>query len=176
MPTKAKNIRIFLADGVPNGLMVAEIGNWVGKVLVVPRSANLIPVLAARKETAQTGIYILSGPDLTASVYREMVYIGESDNVLTRLSQHLTDPKKVFWERTVLIVSKDNNLTKAHVRYLEYRLISIAQQAGRATLANGNSGMFPNLPEGDTADMEARLPFCSACPKSSKTFRYFGWS
>jgi hypothetical protein len=86
-----------------------------------------------------------------------MVYIGESDNVLTRLSQHLTDPKKDFWERTVLIVSKDNNLTKAHVRYLEYRLINIAQQAGRATLANGNNGISPNLPEGDTADMEAFL-------------------
>lgn len=179
MPVKAKNIKIFLADGVPNGLMVAEIGNWTGKVLVIPRTGNMLQVLSARPETAQTGVYVLSGVDPNATVYREMVYIGESDNVLIRLSQHLQDPKKEFWERTVLIVSKDN-LTKSHVRYLEYRLISLATQAARATIANGNTGILPKLPEGDIADMEAFLeeiqvllpvlsfPFALPVPKVSK--------
>lgn len=181
MSPKAKNIKIFLADGVPNGLMIAEIGNWVGKVLVIPRSGAMLQTLKDRPETSQTGVYVLSGVDPDAPSYREMVYIGESENVLTRLSQHLQDPKKEFWERTILIVSKDNNLTKAHVRYLEHRLISLASQAGRATVFNGNAGTPPKLPEGDTADMEAFLeeiqillpvlsfPFALPVPKVTKS-------
>ena len=33
-----RTIRIFLADGEPTGILLAEIGNWTGKVLVAPRS------------------------------------------------------------------------------------------------------------------------------------------
>ena len=29
-------IRIFLADGEPTGILLAEFSNWTGKVLVVP--------------------------------------------------------------------------------------------------------------------------------------------
>jgi len=30
--------RIFLADGEPTGILLAEISNWTGKVLPAPRS------------------------------------------------------------------------------------------------------------------------------------------
>ena len=44
--------------------------------------------------------------------------------------------------------SKDENLTKAHVRYLEGRLIEQAKSAGRALVMNGQSN-GSKLPESD---------------------------
>ena len=32
-----KTIRLYLADGTPTGPVVAEIINWTGQVIVVPR-------------------------------------------------------------------------------------------------------------------------------------------
>ena len=35
-----KTICIFLADGEPTGILLAEIRNWTGKVPVAPRSTG----------------------------------------------------------------------------------------------------------------------------------------
>jgi len=83
-----------------------------------------------------------------------MVYVGESDNVWKRLTQHAQDVKKDFWQRTIIITSKDENLTKAHVRYLESRIIELVALARRAKLLNGTAPETPQLPEPDIADME----------------------
>lgn len=146
-----RSIRIFLVDGTANGIMTTEIMNWIGKVIVAPRSQ--LANLAQRNETKRTGIYVLTG-DEPNSPLKESVYIGESDNVLSRLTQHNSDSSKDFWNRTIVVISKDENLTKAHVRYLESRLIQITAKAGRATLINGTSPVTPSLPEPDIADME----------------------
>lgn len=146
-----RSIRIFLADGTATGIMTTEIMNWTGKVIVAPRTQ--LVSLAKRSETQRTGIYALVGED-SDNPLRDKVYIGESDNVLNRLTQHNRDPAKDFWSRTVIVISKDENLTKAHIRYLESRLIQIATQAGRATLENGTSPDTTGLPEPDIADME----------------------
>jgi hypothetical protein len=100
-------------------------------------------------------VYILSGED-PGSPSQEIVYVGESDNVWTRLTSHNTDRGKDFWQRTVVITSKDENLTKSHVRYLEGRLIQIARQAQRVKLSNNTTPEASNLslPEPDKADME----------------------
>jgi RNA polymerase subunit RPABC4/transcription elongation factor Spt4 len=146
-----RSIRIFLVDGTPTGIMTTEIMNWIGKVVVAPRTQ--LVNLAQRNEVKRTGIYALVGED-PSSPFKDKVYIGESDNVLKRLTQHNSDSTKEFWSRTVIVISKDENLTKAHVRYLESRLIQISTQAGRATLENGTSPDAPSLPEPDIADME----------------------
>jgi hypothetical protein len=146
-----RSIRIFLVDGTPTGIMTTEIMNWTGKVIVAPRTQ--LVSLAHRSEIKRTGIYVLVGDD-QSSPLKDKVYIGESDNVLKRLTQHNSDPAKDFWNRTVIVISKDENLTKSHVRYLESRLIQISTQAGRATLENGTSPDTPSLPEPDIADME----------------------
>ena len=146
-----RSIRIFLVDGTANGIMTTEIMNWIGKVIVAPRSQ--LANLAQRSEAKRTGIYVLTGDDPNSPL-KESVYIGESDNVLTRLTQHNSDSSKDFWNRTIVVISKDENLTKAHVRYLESRLIQITAKAGRATLINGTSPDIPSLPEPDIADME----------------------
>jgi hypothetical protein len=83
-----------------------------------------------------------------------MVYMGEGDNVFTRLTTHDKDETKDFWTRCAVVISKDQNLTKAHGRYIESRLISIGHKAGRATITNGTAPPLPPLPEPDVADME----------------------
>lgn len=146
-----KTIRIFLADGEPSGILLAEISNWTGKVLVAPRSQ--LDQLGKREEARRTGVYLLVGPD-PDQPSRALAYIGEGDNVFKRLLSHNKNEAKDFWERTVVIVSKDENLTKSHVRYLECRLIKLAQDAHRARLTNDTAPEPTKLPESDEADME----------------------
>ncbi len=104
----------------------------------------------------RTGIYLLVGPDPETSE-RQLVYVGEGDQVRTRLAAHDADESKDFFTRAVLIVSKDENLTKAHGRYLESRLIAAVRAAGRVKLVNGTEPPFRGLPEPEIADMERVL-------------------
>ncbi len=86
-----------------------------------------------------------------------MVYVGEGDNVYKRIAAHDKDSDKEFWTRCVGIISKDLNLTKGHVRYLESRLIDMGNASGRARLKNGTAPPLPHMPEPDVADMEGFL-------------------
>lgn len=146
-----RTVKIFLVDGIPGGLTTAEIMNWTGRFTVAPRSQ--LADLAQRDELNRTGVYFLIGSD-PEDLAQEIVYIGESDHIWNRLTQHNKDADKEFWEKTVVVTSKDENLTKAHGRYLESRLIQIANQAKRARVINGTNPDITNLPEPDIADME----------------------
>lgn len=149
--TAGRNIRLFLVDGMPSGIITAEIMNWTGHVIVAPRSR--LADLVKRPEAGRTGVYLLTGPDPDGG-FKPMVYIGETDNVGKRLAQHNKDEAKAFWEQTCIVTSKDQNLTKAHVRYLESQLIEIATLAGRSKFANGTAPEYGLLPEADLSDME----------------------
>ncbi len=152
--SQGRSIRLFLVDGTPNGLLTAEIMNWTGHVLTGPRSK--LAELVQRPECARTGVYFLVGPDPENNL-RSRVYIGESDDVAKRLKTHnrLEDQGgKDFWERVCLVISKDQNLTKAHVKYLESLLLEIAARSGRCELLNGTAHEYgSSLPESDRADM-----------------------
>ena len=143
-----KQVRLFLVDGKPGGLMTAEIGNWTGHVL---RGKRLeLGEIRKRTEAGRTGIYILFGSNADGD---SVAYIGESDNVGKRLVEH--DSRKDFWDEVTIITSKDANLTSAHVRYLESRLVRIAKTVGRVPLENiqGPTG-GADLPEADASDMD----------------------
>jgi hypothetical protein len=144
-----KQIKLFLVDGTPGGLTTAEITNWTGHVLSASRSD--VAELVKRDEAQRTGTYILLGDD-EAAVGNTRCYVGEADIVADRLRYHQRD--KDFWDRVVVITSKDANLTKAHGRYLESRLISLATRAGRVTLENSTAPTAPALPEADASDMD----------------------
>lgn len=149
-----KTVRLFLADGTPGGLLTAEIMNWTGHVVAAPRSD--LASLLKRAETSRTGIYLLMGDD-PDSLGELLTYIGEGDNVSARLYQHARPEEqggKDFWNRAIVLTSKDANLTKAHARYLESRFIRLALQANRARLANSTSPDPIVLPEADISDME----------------------
>lgn len=144
-----KQIKLFLVDGTPGGLTTAEITNWTGHVLSASRSD--LADLVKRDEAQRTGAYILLGDD-EAAVGNTRCYIDEADIVADRLRYHQRD--KDFWDRVVVITSKDANLTKAHGRYLESRLILLSTRAGRVTLENNTAPAIPALPEADASDMD----------------------
>lgn len=142
-------IKLFLVHGDPKRLRTAEISNWTGKAVAGPRSE--LDGMVARDEAVATGIYLLSGSDPKTG--EPAVYIGEAESVRVRLKSHLA---KDFWNHATFVISKDDNLTKAHVRYLEGRLIEEAQSAGRAVVMNGQAS-GSKLPESDREDMEIFL-------------------
>jgi len=122
------------------------------------RAAPAAGRLARRPETKRTGLYCLVGRD-PDNPTRDCVYIGETDNLLGRLAEHDRDAKQKldFWTRTILIGSKDENLTKAHARYLEARLLAKSRDAHRARVTNDTAPEPTPLPESDVADMEQFL-------------------
>jgi hypothetical protein len=139
-------IKIFLVRGDPKGLRTAELSNWTGKAVAGPRSE--FDGVLAREESEKSGVYFLTGTDLESG--KPAIYIGEAENIKDRIKSHL---EKDFWNQVVYFVSKDENLTKAHIRYLEGKLIEMARNAGRALVTNGQiSGA--KLPESDREDME----------------------
>ena len=152
--SQGRSIRLFLVDGSPNGLLTAEIMNWTGHVLTGPRTK--LSELVQRPECGRTGIYFLVGSD-PENPLRPQVYIGESDDVAQRLKQHNRPEEqggKDFWEKVCLVTSKDQNLTKGHIKHLESRLMTLARQMGRCYLVNNTDYDYTNLPESDRADMD----------------------
>lgn len=146
-----RTVRLFLAEGKASGLTTAEIMNWTGHVLTGSRSG--LPAFMKREELDRTGIYFLIGPD-PKDPETLQVYIGESDIVRKRLVHHNNDKGKDFWERICVVTSKDQNITKAHARYLEARLIAIAKASGNVSVVNGTAPPPIPLPEADESDME----------------------
>src|SRR3972149_3562560 len=142
-------IKLFLVHGDAKRLRTAELSNWTGKAVAGPRS-ELDGVLA-RDEVAKSGVYFLSGTDSESG--KVAVYVGEAESIRDRLRGHLD---KDWWNHVVFFISKDENLTKAHIRYLEGRLIEQAKAAGRALVMNGQSS-GSKLPESDREDMEIFL-------------------
>lgn len=153
--TNGKSIRIFLADGTPGGLLTAEIVNWTGHVAAAPRSD--LAALLQRPDTARTGVYILLGDD-PENPGGQLAYVGEGDDVSTRLKKHAQPYEKGgkdFWDRALVVTSKDSNVTKTHARYLESRLISLARLANRARLDNGTAPPPIRMSEAEESDMES---------------------
>jgi hypothetical protein len=142
-------IKLFLPRGDAKSLRTAEISNWTGKAISAPRTE--LDELLQREELDKAGIYILSGADPLSGSPR--AYIGEAEVIRDRLKQHKT---KEFWISAIVFVSKDENLTKAHVRYLESRLLIEAAQVGRFKLEQNQPG-GSKLPESDREDMEVFL-------------------
>lgn len=151
---QGRTLKLFLVDGVPQGLLTAEIMNWTGHVITGSRGK--LTELIQRSEAKRAGVYLLAGPDSGTGVGTQ-VYLGETDDVAARLKLHNRPEDKGgkdFWERVCIITSKDANLTKGHVKYLESRLITVAQAAGRCVLVNGTDPRYESLPEADRSDME----------------------
>lgn len=142
-------IKLFLVYGDPKRLRTAELSNWTGKVVAGPRSE--FDSVLAREESQKSGVYFLTGIDPESG--KSAVYVGEAESIKDRVKGHLD---KDFWNHIAFFTSKDENLTKAHIRYLEGRLIEQAKQAGRAEVKN-SQGSGSRLPESDREDMEIFL-------------------
>ncbi len=142
------SIKIFLTSGIPDGLRIIEKTSWNGSVIICSRAE--ISQLRKRKEVETPGIYVLLGTDGDSGFAK--AYIGESDSIINRINSHERD--KEFWDTIVVLTGVNNSLNKAHVQYLEARLIEMAANAKRCELENGNSPEVSTLSEPEIADME----------------------
>lgn len=153
MTTFGSSIRIFLTDGTVTGIKMAELVNKTIQSVSCPR--RRVPELSQLQESQKPGVYFLFGQDEETGDNK--VYIGETENVYSRLQNHVTN--KEFWNEVIFFVSKDENLTKAHIRFLESRLVQIARSTKRYIIENGNEPQASPLPRADQAAMEEFLTY-----------------
>lgn len=147
-----KTIKIFLIDGEPNGRMSCELSNWSGKAYKIPRIK--IKECTDREDLTSTGVYLLFGKDDSG---KDQVYIGEAESILKRLNQQLN--QKDFWNEAIVFISKDENLNKAHIKYLENRLHDIAKSANRYSVDNSIIPTQSSISESDRAEMEEFIEY-----------------
>ena len=148
MSSFGRSIRIYLADGTPSGIRHVEIANWSGQAIACPRGR--FAELTKCEEAKRPGIYFLF--ERQASDIGNKAYIGESENVIKRLIDH--ERNKDFWNEVVIFTSKDENLTKSHIKYLESRLVAMGIECQRYKLENANTPTESNLPRADKDAME----------------------
>ncbi|MBR5254324.1 MAG: GIY-YIG nuclease family protein [Bacteroidales bacterium] len=136
-----KTVTTYLIDGDPKGTQYAFISNKICQMFVVPRS-NL-SYLNTQEKLQKPAFYILLGEDENT---KPQAYIGETENFRERVKDH--DNKKTFWQKALIFVSKDADMTKADVQYLEYKAIAEAKQVNAYVLSdNKQTPKSPNLPE-----------------------------
>ncbi len=146
--TFGKKVTIYLADGKPSGIRHVEIANWSGQAIACPRSR--LNELKNWSEAKRPGVYFLLEKQTAET--GDAVYIGESENVLKRLSQQ--DKGQDFWNEVIIFTSKDENLTKGHIKYLESRITVISIGADRYKIENANTPTESLLPRSDKDSME----------------------
>lgn len=145
-----KAIELFLVNGTAESLITAELSNWNGKAIKIPRTEISS---CDRDDIKGVGVYFLICQEDDGT---DSVYIGEAENVLDRLTQHLRDfqsgKEKYYWNTAVIFVGRD--LNKALIRYLENRFVEIAKECGRYTVLTKNTYKNTVLKEPQIASME----------------------
>lgn len=149
-----KTIKLFLMDSDPNGRIICELSNWTGKAYRIPRGK--VKDCSDREDLKSTTVYLLFGKPET-STDKAKVYIGEAENAYSRLVYHVSE--KEFWNEAVVFISKDENLNKAHIKYLESRLFEIANMASRYEVQNSNIPTKSSISESDKAEMEEFIEY-----------------
>lgn len=143
----SKTIQMFIFDGNPNGRIMCELSNWNGRVYKISR--NEIAEFTKRDDSENTGVYFLFGKDEDNN---DTVYIGEAERILFRLKQHLKESE--YWNDCIAVISKDNLLNKAHVKYLENKFYLLAANSGRSILVNNVVPTCSSISEYDEAMLE----------------------
>ena len=145
-----KAIELFLVNGTADSLITAELSNWNGKAIKIPRTEVSG---CDREDIKGVGVYFLMCQEDDGT---DSVYIGEAENVQDRLVQHLRDyqsgKEKYYWNTAVVFVGRD--LNKALIRYLENRLVEIAKDCGRYAMLTKNTYKNTVLKEAQIASME----------------------
>ena len=136
-----KTVTTYFIDGTPKGTQYSFISNKICQMFVVPRS-NL-SYLNEQEKLQKPAFYILIGEN---EATKPQAYIGETENFKERVKDH--DNKKGFWQKALIFVSKDEDITKADVQYLEHKAIDEAKKANTFVLSeNKQVPKAPNLPE-----------------------------
>lgn len=150
MKNTPKTIKIFLADGEPTGTKIVELSNWTGIAYVIPRNKlkETLSNLDNKTDLGSQCVYLLIGE---SEEDKQTVYVGEAEEFSKRIRNH--HQSKDFWNLVIVFTSKDENLTKAHVKYLESKIAQEITLNNSAHLENGNFPPMPKLPRSDIAEM-----------------------
>jgi hypothetical protein len=151
--TLGVSLRIFLPEGTPEGVRLVSKSNWTGLAVATSRS-RYPSARVGREEFRRPGVYLLTGPPEN-SKYESRIYLGEGEDPRVRIDAH--HAQKDFWNRLVLFTSSGQILNKATLRYIEARLLELANAAGRAEIDNGTGPALPPLSEPDQQDAESFL-------------------
>lgn len=145
-----KLIELFLVNGSADSLTIAELSNWNGKAIKIPR---IEIAHCFRDDLKAPGIYFLF---CRSEDEQDSVYIGEAENCYERLLQHLrdyqSDKEKYYWNTAVIFTGRD--LTKAHIRYLENKCVEIAREVGRYDILTKNTYKNTVMKESQIAAMD----------------------
>ena len=148
--TYGKSIELFLANGTADSLITAELSNWNGKAIKIPR---IELAECKRDDICGAGVYFLFCKEEDNS---DSVYIGESETVYERLLQHIrdynADKEKYYWTTAVIFLGRD--LNKALIRYLEDRFVQIARASKRYAVLTKNTYSKTVMKESQIAAME----------------------
>lgn len=150
---EAYTMRIFVPDGDPEGVKIVDLLNWTGVGIAFPRA--VWPKLSNRPEFVTTGVYILSGYAEGADDELPTVYVGQGDEIGSRIADHFAS--KDFWDWGYAFVSRGNSLNRAHATWLEHALLVRAVAAERCHLDNRNQPREPGLSEHERADTSGFL-------------------
>lgn len=140
---RGRTISIFIPDGNPRSIKVCDIKDSIVKAIFVPRSK--IEDIYKRPDVQEPGLYFLFGSE--DEIGKPRVYVGEAENLLTRLKQH--NAGKDFWNTAICFVSEKRNINKAHIKYLESHCCEQAKQIGKCILENNTSPTQSSLTEQD---------------------------
>lgn len=145
-----KSIELFLVNGTADSIITAELSNWNGKAIKIPR---IEVASCTREDITQAGVYFLFCKEEDDS---DSVYIGEAENIKERLVQHIRDSQaekeKYYWNTAVIFIGRD--LNKALIRYLENRLVEIARNSKRYIVLTKNTYKNTVMKESQISAME----------------------
>jgi hypothetical protein len=150
MSKYGKSLKIYLMDGIVNGRWICELSNWTGKAYKIPRTSY--KKCLDRDELRSPSVYFLFG--ISDDTGKTCIYIGETEDAIQRLSEHIKDEKKDYWTEAIVFISKDDHLNKAHIKYLESRFYEIAKEIDRYEVMNSNPPTKSSISEAEKDEME----------------------
>lgn len=150
MNRRGRNLKIFLMDGSASGRWMCELSNWTGKAYKIPRTSYKKSI--DREELRNPSVYFLFGYDDENG--KPLVYIGETEDAIQRLGDHIKNEKKDYWVEAIVFISKDDHLNKAHIKYLESRFYEIARDIDRYEVMNSTPPKRSTVSEAEQSEME----------------------
>lgn len=161
MAIRGKSINLFLMDGIPNGRIKCTLSNWTGIAYKIPRTE--LEKCKGRDDLSQSGVYFLFGTSEEND--ENVVYIGQAgirkngEGILYRLQEHKRNPDKDYWTEAVVFTTSNNSFGPTEISYLENRFFSLASDAKRYKVKNGNDPTPGNITEEKESELEEFIDY-----------------
>ena len=161
MALRGKSINLFLMDGEASGRIKCTLANWTGIAYKIPRTE--LEKCKERDDLKQSGVYFLFGTsDQTG---KSVVYIGQAgarkngEGILNRLQEHKRNPEKDYWTEAIVFTTTNNSFGPTEISYLENRFCSLASEAKRYEVKNGNDPTPGNVTEEKESELEEFIDY-----------------